>query len=568
MVKKRIVEKAIVLFFISAAIFLTFYVDHVYPGVTISGVSVSGKKQDEVTSLLKSKTNIPQDLTFSYNDQSFKIPTSTLDLNYDFTKTSKRAIQVGRSGNPIFDIQEILNSILGKKNLGRDFTINEDQLNSFISETSIQIITTPKNPSIQIIDKEVVINPGKPGTKIDLQKLRADISQNLSFANENPIPIELQEDDPSLTKDEVSILQTKANSLIGKKININFEGEEFPIDDSILVSLLNPKGGWSENSISQTIDQVTKEFERDPQNAKFDFASGYVKSFLPDRDGITIKKDELKTQIQNALESLNSNQIANIDLPVEKTPAKIKTSDVNNLGIKELIGSGTSHFAGSASSRIHNISLASSILDGTLIAPGETFSFNKTIGDISIDTGYLQAYIIQNGQTVLGDGGGVCQVSTTLFRAALNTGLPIIQRTAHAYRVYYYEQDALPGFDATVYSPTVDLKFKNDTQNYILIQTQLDLRRLVLTFNLYGTSDARSVDITKPVLWDYTPAPAALYTDDPTLPKGTIKQIDFAAPGTKSKFEYTVTRNNEIINKQTFYSNFKPWQARYLRGTM
>ncbi len=568
MVKKRIAEKAIILFFVFTAIFLTFYVDHVYPGVTISGSSVTGKKQDEVISILKSKTNIPQDLTFSYGDQSFKIPTSTLNLNYDFEKTSKRAIQTGRSGNPIFDIQEILNSILGKKNLGLDFTINEDQLNSFISEISAQIITPPINPSVQIANNEALVNPGKPGTKIDFQKVRTDISQSLSFGNENPILIELQKDDPSLTENEVSILQTKADSLISKQININFEKKEFLINDSTLVNFLNPKGGWNEDLISQTIDQVAKEFERDPQNAKFDFASGYVKSFLPDQDGIKIKKDELKTQIQNALETLNSDKLVNIDLPVEKSPAKIKTSDVNNLGIKELLGTGTSHFAGSASSRIHNIALAAERLDATLIAPGETFSFNKTIGDISIDTGYLQAYIIQNNQTVLGDGGGVCQVSTTLFRAALNSGLPITERTAHAYRVYYYEQDALPGFDATVYSPTVDLKFKNDTQNYILIQTQLDLRRLTLTFNLYGTSDGRTVDITKPTLWDYTPAPAALYTDDPTLPKGTIKQIDFAAPGTKSKFDYTVTRNNEIINKQTFYSNFKPWQARYLRGTM
>ncbi len=121
--------------------------------------------------------------------------------------------------------------------------------------------------------------------------------------------------------------------------------------------------------------------------------------------------------------------------------------------------------------------------------------------------------------------------------------------------------------DATIYSPTVDFKFKNDTANYILVQTQIDLKNLVLTFNLYGTKDGRSVNITKPTLWGYEPAPGALYSDDPTLPTGVVKQIDFAASGIKSQFEYTVTKNGEVINKQTFYSNFTPWQAKFLRGT-
>src|SRR6185369_9618298 len=119
-----------------------------------------------------------------------------------------------------------------------------------------------------------------------------------------------------------------------------------------------------------------------------------------------------------------------------------------------------------------------------------------------------------------GDGGGVCQVSTTLFRAALNAGLPIVERHAHAYRVGYYEEDSPPGFDATVYVPSVDLKFKNDTDHYLLIQTVIDPQELRLTFNLYGTKDDRKVTVTTPVVTNFRPAPADLYQDDPTLPKG------------------------------------------------
>ena len=128
-----------------------------------------------------------------------------------------------------------------------------------------------------------------------------------------------------------------------------------------------------------------------------------------------------------------------------------KNTLVNDLGVKELVGSGYSTYSGSIENRVFNVSHGASKINGVLIPPGETFSFNKTVGDITAATGFKQAYVIKSGRTVLDDGGGICQVSTTLFRAALNAGLPIVNRTAHAYRVGYYEQGFPPGIDATIY---------------------------------------------------------------------------------------------------------------------
>ena len=167
----------------------------------------------------------------------------------------------------------------------------------------------------------------------------------------------------------------------------------------------------------------------------------------------------------------------------------------------------------------------------------------------------------------MGDGGGVCQVSTTLFRAILNAGLPVVERHAHAYRVGYYEEDSPPGIDATIYSPSVDLKFKNDTNNYILIQSQVDLDNYALNFSLYGTKDGREVSMTTPVVTNQTPPPPDLYQDDPTLPVGTIQQTDFAAWGADVYFTRTVTKDGKVIIYDKFVSNFQPWQAIYLRGT-
>jgi vancomycin resistance protein YoaR len=245
----------------------------------------------------------------------------------------------------------------------------------------------------------------------------------------------------------------------------------------------------------------------------------------------------------------------------------ITTENVNSLGIRELISEGTSLFYHSIENRIFNLSLAASRLNGILIAPGEVFSFNKALGDISSFTGYKQAYVIENGRTVLGDGGGVCQVSTTLFRAALRAGLPITERHTHAYRVGYYEEDAGPGIDAAIYSPTVDLRFKNDTDGHILIQSYADSVNMRLTFQLYGTKDGREVVINEPVILSQSPAPEPIYQDDPTLPKGEIKQVDFAAAGANVYFTRNVKKDGKIIIADKFVSNYRPWQAVFMRGT-
>ncbi len=260
-------------------------------------------------------------------------------------------------------------------------------------------------------------------------------------------------------------------------------------------------------------------------------------------------------------------QKINIPIGIKILNPKITTDKANSLGVKELIGKGTSLFYHSISQRIFNINLAASRINGVLIAPNETFSFDKALGDVSSFTGYQQAYIIQNGKTVLGDGGGVCQVSTTFFRALLNSGLPITERNPHSYRVGYYEQDSPPGLDATIYVPSVDLRFKNDTNNYILVQTEVDSAAQRLSIFLYGSLDGRTVSLTTPVVTNRVPPPGDLYQDDPTLPKGVIKQVDFKAEGSSVSFTRDVVKNGKKIISEKFVSNYKPWQAVFMRGT-
>lgn len=334
--------------------------------------------------------------------------------------------------------------------------------------------------------------------------------------------------------------------------------------------ILPPIYHFDEEALGNILKPMIKNLSASPTDALFTFENGRVVAFRPSSDGQEMNMDKLEQTLSSKSSSLlaaDEPQIITIVLPIKILHPNITTDKANHLGIKELIGSGTSLFQGSISSRVYNVELAATRLNGALVAPGETFSFDKTLGDISAFTGYKQAYVISNGRTVLGDGGGVCQVSTTLFRAILNTGLPVVERHAHAYRVEYYEEDSPPGIDATIYSPTVDLKFKNDTGNYILIQSSVDPAIERLTFNLYGTSDGRQSVISTPVVSSQTPPPDPLYQDDPTLPAGTVKQVDFSAWGANVSFGRTVTRNGKTIISETYYSNYQPWRAVYLRGT-
>ena len=407
------------------------------------------------------------------------------------------------------------------------------------------------------------------GQSLDIEALRNEIGQTLAFVKNSPIPLQLVNVDPTLTTKEVKGFKTRAENLIYKSLHLTFEYQTYTYKNDDVFLLLDPKGDYKDEEIIILVTELASNINREPQNPTFIFDGGRVKEFSPAKDGVRLMEDSLVRMITGNLRTLETtdNKIVSFEIPYETTAPDVETEDVNNLGINELVGRGSSRYKGSISSRIHNLSLAASRFNGILVAPGEIFSFNNTLGDVSFDTGYKEAYIIKDGKTVLGDGGGVCQVSTTFFRAILDAGLPVVERRAHAYRVGYYEQDSPVGFDATVYSPTTDLKFKNDTPRHLLIQTYTNTAAASLVFEIYGTSDGRVATTTKPIVTDITPPAEDLYTDDPTLPVGTIKQIDWKAWGAKSRFTYKVQRGGETIYEKTFYSNYRPWQAIFLRGT-
>ena len=322
-----------------------------------------------------------------------------------------------------------------------------------------------------------------------------------------------------------------------------------------------------ELAIDRFLTEIAPKVESEAVDGQFTFAPnqgpdgrGRVVEFAASKNGLVIDRGKLREQIKTFKEQ-------NV-LPVKIIYPKLTTSAVNLLGIKELLGTGESYFYDSIPGRMANIKIGADKISGSLVGPGETFSFNQAIGTVSAIFGFQKAYVIKGNKTALEDGGGVCQVSTTLYRAVLNSGLPVLEREGHTYRVPFYEQGGFkPGLDATVYPPSPDFKFKNDTPSWLLVQATYDAANSKLTFDIFGASDGRISKIEGPFITSTAPPPESVYEDDPTLPASQIKQIDTAHWGANTYFKRLVTRNGlELIN-ETVVTNYIPWPARFLRGT-
>jgi vancomycin resistance protein YoaR len=238
------------------------------------------------------------------------------------------------------------------------------------------------------------------------------------------------------------------------------------------------------------------------------------------------------------------------------------------LGVTQLVSEQTTYFYGSSSSRIQNIVAAAGQFHGVLVAPGEIFSMATILSDISLENGFAEALIIYGGRTIKGVGGGVCQVSTTLFRTVFFGGFPVIERYSHAYRVTYYEMDRsgskdarLAGLDAAVFFPLVDFKFQNDTPYWLLMETYVNVQARTITWKFYSTSDGRSVtwDTTGP--YNTVPPKPTVFEENPELREGELEQVDYSAEGADVSVSRSVWRNGQIYFSDEFRTYYQPWSA-------
>lgn len=353
----------------------------------------------------------------------------------------------------------------------------------FIASLSFFILTASAddNPDDVSFDS-LILRIGSREEKISSEDFYqwAEIRPALYFGSENKIEIE----------------------------NINFCPTSRFLCDSLITErnrlLINKRSQitYKEDEISSFLEDLSRKINKDPIDAKFQVEDGKVSVFSLAELGVKLDITKSLEAITNGLELYSgaSQDVKIINLSYVNQDPEIKSNSIDNMGITTLIGEGKSNFRGSPKNRIFNIKVATSRFNGVLIKPGEEFSFVKILGEVDGDHGYLPELVIKKDKTEPEFGGGICQVSTTTFRAAIYSGLEITARKNHAYPVAYYNPQ---GMDATVYVPRPDLRFINNTPGYILIQTKIEGTELV--FQFYGTSDGRTVEIKGPKIIERQP---------------------------------------------------------------
>jgi vancomycin resistance protein YoaR len=565
------------------------YEGKIYPGVTAAGIDLTGMTPAEAAILLAQRLDYPLSgkIDFQEGQTVWSAKPFELGLFLDSQATALAAYQVGRQGGIFHRTGIQLNTWLEGRELSPLLVYDERAAQFFLQGLAAQIDKPVVEASLAVDGVGVKVQPGQVGRALDIPAAQTALSRHLGTMSNGTVPLSVIETPPAImdVSEQAEIVRKILSASMTLRVPNAEEGDPGPwtFDPPVLAGLLaiervdGEEGaryqvGLNSESLRPMLESAAPQLSRESANARFIFNDDTRELELIQEAVIGRHLD-----IDQTIQTINQKAAAgehDIELVVAYTSPEVPThAKAADFGITELVSSNTSYFYGSSGSRIQNITTAASRFHGVMVAPGETFSMAEVLGTISLDEGYAEALIIYGGRTIQGVGGGVCQVSTALFRTVFFGGFPIMERYPHAYRVGYYEQVAgggynarLAGLDATVFVPVVDFKFKNDTAHWILMETYVNAGARTLTWKFYSTSDGRSVE------WDTTgprnivKPPPPLYEENAELRSGEIKQVDWAAEGADVSVTRTVRREGEVLYNSTFTTNYMPWRAVYQYG--
>ncbi|MGB8648958.1 MAG: VanW family protein, partial [Anaerolineae bacterium] len=528
-----------------------YYRGRIAPGVRVLGEDVGSMTRAQAEARLQDKLGDPNQLLarlgggqIALRDgaQVYRAWPWEIGFRSDFKPALDAAMGIAHRGNLYLDLVEQVRALA----LGADVSISsafdEATARAYLISIAPQIDRPARDAQLKLDGLRVVEIPAVKGRRLDVDETVKRIQARLLDPSGADIVIAVVETDPQTT--DTTAARNQISNFLRSPLVLTFGDRSWAIDQATLVSFISIKpvaspdgsirltAALDHNALVAEVKALAREIDQSPRDARFHFQDGALITTLTSQEGRTLDADATVKQIEqkftdasatggrtpgnaspiqpSPLQALRENTLA-LNVRVQKPAVDMR--DASKMGIKELVAQGVSNFRHSIPGRIQNIKTATSSFDGVVIPPGGVFSFDKYLVDVVEANGYEDAYVIFGNRTVLGPGGGVCQVSSTMFRAAFWGGFPIVERWAHAYRVGYYEPPV--GLDATVFAPDVDFKFKNDTNAYLLIEPVLDEKNTTLTFNLYGTKPNREVKMVGPEETNVKPHGPAIYNDDP-----------------------------------------------------
>lgn len=505
------------------------YRDSIYPQVSVQGLDISSKSLKEAFEILdkENKTLSTKNIILTYGEQEYTSTLEELGIKLNTDETLIQAYKIKREGNLLAKLQKALNPI----DMKWVYESNTEALESALGAKVNPALKTLADAKLDYKDGQIIIIPEQAGESLDSAKIAPAIMENLT-KEEVKLAIPLNKQSPAITTTSWDSQKSELDSFLAKhEIFFNDTNIVIPPEEIITwitIDQNTKKIGISQDTIKEYLASVQKTLTSQPVNAKlkFDPATQQIQILEPGKEGTKLMMEESSKRIKNDILA----GVKRTELFVAVTSPQIDESQFEALGVKTLLGRGESNFRGSSKSRVKNINVAANKISSTLLKPGEEFSFVNTLGKVDARNGYLPELVIKGNKTIPEYGGGICQVSTTLFRAALNAGLPILERRNHSYVVNYYGK---PGLDATIYLPKPDFKFKNDTNHHILIQHYIT--GTTLYYEIYGTSTGKTAKTIEPVVLE-------------SSPDGSMKTVAYRE----------IYEGDVMIKRDAFYSTYRP----------
>lgn len=573
---------AILLACVFGYVFLTaayhaVYADQIFPGIKLAGQTIGGADQvtfDTHIAQIASQNadDIMRRIEWRVGDKTLRLPTSYLTAGTQMTY--EQAVRFGKNPlSPWFYAPFALR--IGTTDLATLQThLNEEALEQAI-EDAARPFEEPSKPaelqfSFEGASSSVTILPEHIGVRVARDRAISDAKKALPQAMAGQhVTITLpftKDTEPTITSADLEpALPTIREWLSRGPVTLTGGKKPITIPPAVIASWITvqPDTAGASASIDReraatSLNSLTADMRIDAKPGTLSIQDNKLVAFTAPIDGYGLNIEKTLVAFQALLDQAGSSTFRGA---YENLPGRIEGPDAEKYGLRDWLGNGTSNFAGSPTNRRKNIALGAEKVHGSLVAPGEEFSLLKTLGEIDGEHGWLPELVIKGNKTTPEFGGGLCQIGTTVFRGSTNIGMPITARQNHSYRVSYYEP---AGTDATIYDPAPDFKFKNDTENWILITK--DLRANDVTFHFWGTKDGRNVVKTTPKVTNIVAPPPMKLIETTELKPGEKKCTEKEHAGATASFDYSVTYANGEEKKVTFTSHYRPWQAVCLVG--
>jgi vancomycin resistance protein YoaR len=526
-------------------------------GVQVDGVDVGGLSATQARQLLEGKAAAlaSQRVVFTAGGRQFGIRPAELGVQSDWRAAVDDAQRQGSGFAPLRGFKR-----LGVDVFGADVTpptsVLDGALEYELDRIANVVNRPPRDASLVLHGTRVAVVPARTGLTLDRSAAATELVRELAALERSrgPVSLPMRMTQPHVRALALLRAARQARIALSAPVRLAVGPRQFLLTPVQLAPLLTlPSGGASGLRIGGPaadawLRKLGARIQKKPVDATF-AVDGPKVSLVPDRPGVRLDAVRASDAVlAAALRRTPERRVA--QLPVETAPAKLTTAAARAMGIDGLVSTYTTEYGG-VPNRIHNVQLVARLVDDKLIAPSAEFSFNKTTGERTAAKGFLVAPVIVNGEVTTGLGGGVCQVSTTVFNAAFEAGVKITDRTNHALYISHYPQ----GRDATVDYPDVDLRFVNDTGHWLLLRTFVGPSSL--TVSLYGTPTGRKVESTTAPLVAHGKVKVKK-TVDPTLKPGEQVIDDPGEPAlTTSVTRDVYAANGKLLYHDVWYSSYR-----------